>query len=263
MDTTKSWVRVERDGRVAWVIIERPAKFNALSNAINRQLSQVIRELDDDIEIGCVVLRGGGDKAFSAGADLTEVTGKTPSEYRAEFGTIVDTMRALRESRLPIIAAVRGYALGGGFGLVAAADMVIAADDAVFATPEITIGRFPLIISAGSLRGAHRNRVFEMAFSGERFDANYAYDMGLVNHVVSGDELWERVAELAGRIASYSPEVVALGKRALHTAGDVSLDAALEYLREALVVNAMMDDSAEGVTAFLEKRPPIWSHERG
>lgn len=247
-----------RDGRVAWVIINRPDVMNALSTATNRALCRAIEDLDADESVGCIILRGAGDRAFSAGADLREVSGRSTEVLRAEFDEIVQSLRAIRNSRLPVIAAVKGFALGGGFGIVAAADMVVAAEDAVFATPEVGVGRFPLIISVGSLRGAHRNRVFEMAFTGRRVDAQFARDMGIVNQVVPSEEVWEAALSLGRSVARNPRSVLALGKRSLNAASDMPFDAALEYLREALVVNAAMEDSAEGVSAFLEKRTPRW-----
>lgn len=255
-------IRIEQSGRVAWVVIDRAEVHNALSTATNLALVQALADADDDDSVGCIVLRGAGDRAFSAGADLREVTGKDAEQYREEFETIELSLAAMRSVQKPVIAAVRGYALGGGLGLVAAADLAIAADDAVFGTPEITIGRFPFIISVAIQEVIGRRKLFELAFTGERMDARQAHEMGLVNQVVPSDRLWGEVATLAARIASFSPAVLARGKKALNTADQAEFRRALAFMRDELTLNALMPDSEEGVSAFLEKRTPVWTQAR-
>ena len=255
-------VRVERDGRVAWVIIDGPENHNPVSTAVNVALVRAFAELDGDSSVGCVVLRGAGERSFSAGADLREVAGRTHEEYRAEFQTIVDVFAAMRALRKPLIAAVRGYALGGGLGLVAGADLAVAGDDAVFGTPEITIGRFPFIISTVIRRAIGARKTAELAYTGQRYDGRQALEMGLVNLVVPAGEVWSRAQELAERIASYSPDVLAMGKSALVSAEDLEFAPAVDLMRDKLALNALMDDSQEGVTAFLEKRRPVWRSAR-
>ena len=251
-------VRIDRRGRVAWVVIDRPEVHNSVSTATNAALVHALAEVDGDSSVGCVVLRGAGDRAFCSGADLREVTGKQPEQYREEFQTIVDTLVALRRLEKPVIAAVRGYALGGGLGLTAACDIVLAGDDAVFGTPEITIGRFPFIISVAIQRAVGPKAMAELAFAGERFDAHRGREIGLVNRVVPAEQLWDEVDALAQRIASFSPRVLAMGKQALATTEDLEFSAALDQMRDALTENATMPDSVEGVSAFLEKRDPVW-----
>lgn len=248
-------LQVQREERVAWLTINRPEVHNALSTATNLRLVETLSDLDQDKDIGCIVLCGAGERAFSVGADLREVTGKSAEELRTEFRSIVASIEAMRSLGKPVIAAVQGYALGGGLGLVAAADMAIASEAAVFGTPEITIGRFPLIISAPILRAVKQKKVFEMAFSGHHFDAMEAHEMGLVNRVVGPDDLWSQTRNLAHRVAAFSPDVLRLGKKALYNASDMEFHQSLEYLSDALTINALMKDSEEGVHAFLEKEP--------
>ncbi|WP_162606640.1 enoyl-CoA hydratase/isomerase family protein [Jiangella asiatica] len=254
----RPYVRIERSGRIAWLILDRPEVHNALCTAMNLALIDALTQLDDDASVGCIVLRGAGERAFSAGADLREVTGKQAEQYRAEFDTIADSLDAIRRTTTLVIAAVRGYALGGGLGLVAAADLVIAADDAVFGTPEITIGRFPFIISVVIERIIGPRKMAELAFTGERFNAHEARDMGLANRVVPAAGLWESAEALAARLASFSPAVLAMGKDALRTAAGMDVGQALAYMTDRLTMNAVMPDSETGVSAFLEKRPPVW-----
>lgn len=249
-----------RAGRVAWLVIDRPEVHNALSTATNERLCELLTELDADPSVGCIVLRGAGKSSFSAGADLREVTGKPPERLQAEFDSIVRSIEAMRGIGTPVVAAVQGYAFGGGLGLVAAADLAIASEEAVFATPEITLGRFPLIISAAILRSVPHKRVFEMAFTGRRFSAAEAKEIALVNSVVPADRLWDEVGELAERIASYSADVLRIGKQALHRAVDMEFGQALRHLRDVLTINALMADSTEGVHAFLEHRAPQWNN---
>lgn len=253
-------VDVRKQGRVAWVVLHRPEVHNALSTETNRRLVEVLNALNDDDEVGVVVLRGSGDHSFSAGADLREVASRAIEEIRKEFDSIVASIEAITYSRKPVIAAVQGYALGGGLGLVAACDMAIASERAVFGTPEITIGRFPLIISACILRNVPRKKMFELAFTGRRFTAREALEMGLVNRVVPLDDLWAEVEREAQHMASFSTSTLALGKEALQMASDMPFHQALRYLRDVLVINSQTVDATEGVTAFLERRAPNWRH---
>jgi enoyl-CoA hydratase/carnithine racemase len=257
--TEEPLVVVRREARVAWLVIDRPEVHNALSTATNHLLRTSLEELDADPAVGCIVIRGAGERSFSAGADLREVSGKPVEELQTEFDSIASSIETMRTIGTPVIAAVHGYAFGGGLGLVAAADLAIASEDALFATPEITLGRFPLIISAAILRSVPEKKAFEMAFTGRRFTAAEARDMGLVNTVVPRERLWDDVRGVADTISSYSSGVLRMGKQALHQAADMEFRQSLQHLRNVLTLNALTADSAEGVQAFLERRQPRWN----
>jgi enoyl-CoA hydratase/carnithine racemase len=158
--------------------------------------------------------------------------------------------------RTPVVAQVHGYALAGGCGLAAGADIVVAADDAVFGLPEIKVGLLPLIVMAPILRAVGRKRGMLMILSGESVSAREACEMGLVSRVVPRAELERAVDGLARTLAAYSPTALGLAKEAAATAPGMEYGAALRYLRELLTLVALSDDAREGIAAFFEKRPP-------
>ncbi|HEX2240421.1 MAG TPA: enoyl-CoA hydratase-related protein, partial [Actinomycetota bacterium] len=161
-------------------------------------------------------------------------------------------------SRLPVIGRINGLALAGGFGLVLACDLVVAVDEAEFGTPEIDVGLWPFMITALIHRSVPRRPAFEMMLTGRRITAEEGRQLGFVNRVASRAELDSAVSELAEQIASKSPLIVELGKRSFYKADGLPFDAALEYLAGMLTLCLESEDTVEGVTAFLQKRPPEW-----
>ncbi len=159
----------------------------------------------------------------------------------------------------PLLGRINGHALGGGFGLACSCDIVIAAEDCRFGTPEINVGLFPYVIMATLLRSTSApKKLVEMMLTGERLDAREAQQLGLVNHVVPREQLDAKVDEIAKKITSKSPAILRLGRRAFYTMRDMEYEKALEYLSSVLAINTMAEDVAEGISAFLEKREPYW-----
>jgi len=157
------------------------------------------------------------------------------------------------------LGRINGHALGGGLGLACACDIVVAAQDCRFGTPEINVGLFPYVIMATLLRATSApKRLLELMLTGERIDAQQAWQFGLVNYVVPREQLDAKVGEIAGKITAKSPVVLRLGRRAFYTMRDMEYEKALEYLASVLAINTMAEDVAEGVSAFLEKREPQW-----
>jgi enoyl-CoA hydratase len=245
---------------VARVTLNRPAVRNALNSAMLTGLDATLRRLEDDPGARAIVLRGAGDRAFCAGADLKGVGERgTTLQARESFGGLAGILEYMARMRTPIIAQVRGYALAGGCGLAAGCDVVVAADDAVFGLPEIKVGLLPLIVMAPILRAVGRKRAMLMILSGEPVSAREAYEMGLVSRLVPPGDLESAVSALATTLAGYSPAALGLAKEAASMVPDMEYGAALRYLREMITLVALSDDAREGIAAFFEKRAPRWT----
>jgi len=245
---------------VARVTLNRPAVRNALNLAMLTGLDAALRRLEDDPAARAIVLRGAGDRAFCAGADLKGVGERgTTLQARESFGGLARILEYMSRMRTPIIAQVRGYALAGGCGLAAGCDVVVAADDAVFGLPEIKVGLLPLIVMAPILRAVGRKRAMLMILSGEPVSAREAYEMGLVSRLVPPGDLESAVSALATTLAGYSPTALGLAKEAASMVPDMEYGAALRYLREMITLVALSDDAREGIAAFFEKRAPRWT----
>ena len=244
---------------VARITIDRPDRRNAINPEVVRGIAAGLHDAEDDTSVRAVVLTGSGDKAFCAGGDLggmSEAAGKVGEHFmRAEVGELFTKMRG---SPLPIVARVNGHALAGGFGLMLACDLVIAADDAQIGTPEVNIGLWPFMISAIIQRDVPRKVALEMMLTGRRMPVSEGERWGFVNSVVSRDELDGAVAELTNDLVSKSALVVGLGKRSFYRAEDMDTEGALSYLAGMLTVCLSSEDTIEGVTAFIQKRAPEW-----
>ena len=245
------------DGALARVTINRPDRRNAINPEVVRGIAAALTRAEaDDVKV--VMLTGAGDKAFCAGGDLGGMTadGRVAQHFlRAEVGELFVQMR---RSRLPIVARVNGHALAGGFGLMLACDLVVAAAEAEMGMPEINLGLWPFMISAVVERDLPRKLALELMLTGRRMTAEEASGWGFVNRVVPRDEIDAAVEELADVLASKSPLIAALGKRSFYRAEDMDFDGSLEYLAGMLTVALESEDTVEGVTAFLEKRSPEW-----
>ena len=254
---TEPGLLVEVAEGVARVTLNRPEVRNALNEALLRELESALRRLEDDSAARVVVLRGAGDRAFCAGADLKKVADRgTTLQARESFGGLARILEHMARMRTPVIAQVHGHALAGGCGLAAGADIVVAADDATFGLPEIKVGLLPLIVMAPILRAVGRKRGLLMILTGEPVSAREAYEMGLVSRVVPRGELAGAVDALARTLAGYSPTALGLAKEAAGMVPDMEYGAALRYIRELITLVALSDDAREGIAAFFEKRPP-------
>jgi enoyl-CoA hydratase/carnithine racemase len=248
-----------RDG-VLTLTIDREERRNALNRAVLEGLEAAFAAADADPAVRVVVLRGAGDRAFCAGADLQEMFGPASiEESRRQFDGLARVVRLMHRIGPPVIARVPGYALAGGFGLAVACDFTIAAERAEFGLPEITIGLLPLMVSAPLYRAlGSRKALLDLVLSGRRLSAREAHELGLVSRVVPDGELDAEVARLAATLAGYSPSALRLGKEAVYTLVELEYDAALRYLRDLIVLTSRTEDAAEGIRAFFEKRKPVW-----
>ena len=248
-----------QDG-IARLTINRPERRNAMSYEVMSGLRDGVSAAKSDDEIRVVVITGAGDRAFCAGADLTSI-GVNEGAIAAHDGRgiLADLFRDLWSLGKPTIARVRGYALAGGFGLAMACDFVIASDDAQFGTPEVNVGLWPYMITIPLLRSMSPRLALELMMTGRRVDAEEAARVGLVNRVVPVDDLDVTVDALAAELASKSPTALRLGKTSFTKVLDMDADHALDYLHAMLTITTLSEDSAEGISAFTEKRSPRWT----
>ena len=248
---------VELNPPLATVTLDRPARRNALSLELMEDFVGVLRDIGANKEISAIILAGEGP-AFCSGHDLTEMLGRDMDGYRQIFDVCTDVMTEIQRVPQPVIAQVDGMATAAGCQLVASCDLVIASERARFATPGVRIGLFCSTPMVPLTRAIGRKRAFEMLVTGDPIDAKTAAEWGLVNRVVSPEQLPEAVREMACRIAQASPFVVGIGKEAFYSQIDLDQPKAYSHAKEVMVTNAMASDAREGISAFLEKRPPTW-----
>ena len=248
-----------RDG-VATVTLNRPEARNALNRALVQELGDALNALDGDAAARAIVLRGAGDRAFCAGADLKGMFRDAPIlEAREQYAGLARILEGIPRMRTPVIGQVHGYALAGGCGLAAACDVVVASEDAVFGLPEIKLGLLPLMVMAPILRTASPKRVLQLVLTGAELPAREAAAIGLVSQVVPRAELEPTAQALARTIAGYSPAAIGIAKEAFYATLELDHARALPYLRDLLTIVARSEDAQEGVAAFLAKRPPRWT----
>ncbi|MBE3561276.1 MAG: enoyl-CoA hydratase/isomerase family protein [Ktedonobacteraceae bacterium] len=246
------YILVERDERVGIVTLNRPKELNALNFRLVGELAQALEELDHDEEIRCIVITGAGEKAFAAGADIKEMADKSPVDMMSGG---FEAWERIRHVRKPLIAAVGGYALGGGCELAMHCDMIIASENARFGQPEILIGVMP---GAGGTQRLARTfgkfRTMEMVLTGAQVSAQEMAAHGLVNRVVAQGEHLTEALKLAKKVAEMPPVAVRLAKEAVLAAFETPLEAGLEIERKNFFLLFATEDMREGMRAFIEKR---------
>jgi enoyl-CoA hydratase/carnithine racemase len=253
-------LRYDVRDHVAHLIIDREERRNALSWALVRELRRALATAKADDDVRVVVLTGAGTRAFCAGADLDGMAaGAGFTELHDGRGELAELFRDLYALGKPTIARVRGFALAGGFGLALACDLVIAADDAVFGTPEIGLGLWPHVVTVPMLRSMAPKRALELMLTGRRVDAEEAERIGFVTRVVPVDQLDRAVGELADGLAGRSPLTLRQGRDSFYAVWDQDVDASLRLLHPLLTLTASSADAVEGIAAFAEKRPPEWT----
>jgi enoyl-CoA hydratase len=252
-------ILTETRGRVALVTLHRPKALNALNDALMDELGQALLGFDDDDGIGAIVITG-GDKAFAAGADIGAMKDWTYMDvYRAEY--ITRNWEALKRVRKPVIAAVSGYALGGGCELVMMCDIVIAADTARFGQPEIKLGIIPGAGATQRLpRAIGKAKAMDLILSARMMDAAEAERAGLVSRVVPAAEVLGEAIKLAETIAAYSLPSVMMAKESLKRAFEAPLEEGLLFERRMFHSLFATEDQKEGMAAFVEKRAPGFKH---
>jgi enoyl-CoA hydratase/carnithine racemase len=244
---------------VTTLTINRPEVHNALSWSVVSELRAAVASARDDAATRVVVLTGAGEKAFCAGADLSGMAaGAGYAELHDGRGELALLFRDLWELGKPTVARVRGWCLAGGFGLALACDLVIAADDSRFGTPEVDRGLWPYMITVPMLRSMPPKVALELQMTGRRVSAEEAASIGFAR-VVPVDGLDAAVAETAGALAAKSSSVLKLGRDAFYAVWDQAAGDALRLLHPMLTVHTGLEDASEGLAAFAEKRTPVWS----
>ncbi|HEX5015883.1 MAG TPA: enoyl-CoA hydratase-related protein [Candidatus Limnocylindrales bacterium] len=243
---------------VALVTFDRQEALNALSFDLLDEIADTLARLDKDEACRAIVLTGAGTRAFAAGADIKELSIQTPVTLTVENRFAVwDRIGAVRT---PTIAAVRGFALGGGCELAMSCDMIVAAEDAQFGQPEIKLGVIPGAGGTQRLtRAIGKARAMELILTGRNMTAPEADAAGLLTKVVAPDETLNAALDLAARIAAQAPVAVQQAKQAILRAHELSLSAGLDFERRAFFLLFATDDQSEGMQAFTEKRPPNWN----
>lgn len=247
------------DNGVATITLNEPATRNALSHELLDRLLASFERARGDTAVRCVVLASSHEKIFSSGANLGGFAAEVPLIHK-HFGSdrFVALFQLIGQLGKPTLCAAGGHVLAGALGIAMACDLVIATEGAEFGTPEINVGAFPFMIMALIYRNVPRKKVNELLLLGERWTAEQAREAGIVNRVVPTEEFDAAVADWAGRLASKSPLIMRLGKDAMYRQLDMSLVDALEYLHGQLTLALSTEDIVEGVTAFFEKRDPVW-----
>ncbi len=249
-----SFVRVEREEPIAVVLLDRPQQLNALSDDLMDELVSVLRDLDDDESIRCIVL-GGSERAFAAGADIGELATASPIDLY--YQRRIDRWDAIRSLWTPVVAAVSGYCLGGGCELAMVCDLIVASESAVFGQPETGVGIIPGAGGTQRLtRAVGKSVAMDVVLSGRRLNAREALESGLVARVVVREAWLDEARRLAREIASKAPVATRLAKEAVDHAYEGGLGYGLDYERRAMYLAFASADAREGLNAFLEKRRP-------
>ncbi|WP_026479209.1 enoyl-CoA hydratase [Ahrensia sp. 13_GOM-1096m] len=249
---------VEKRGRAGLITLDRPKALNALNAALLEELSLALKDFDSDAKVGAIVITG-SEKAFAAGADIKEMQ---DLDFAGAF--MSDSMAGwldIPAIRKPIIAAVSGYALGGGCELAMMCDFIIASQSAKFGQPEITLGILPGIGGTQRLaRFVGKAKAMDMILTGRMMSAEEAESCGLVSRIVADGELLEEAIRAAQKIADYSLPSVMLAKEAVNRAYETSLEEGLRFERRAFHSTFALEDQKEGMTAFIEKRSPSFKN---
>ena len=251
---------VEQRDAVTLVTLNRPQALNALNSQVLGELIEAYAAFDADDTQRCLVLTGSGDKAFAAGADIKEMADKPSAEMYAEDFFSGWTEDFARRTRKPWIAAVNGFALGGGCEVAMMADFIIASENAKFGQPEIKLGVLPGMGGSQRLtRAVGKAKAMDLCLTGRMMDAEEAERSGLVSRVVPHDDLLDEAMKAASAIAGMAPLAAIANKEAVDAAFDTTLDQGLKYERRLFQVLAATEDKAEGMKAFVEKREAKWT----
>jgi len=257
MSPDANYVLVEDALPAILITMNRAEQRNALSTGLMLAITEALEQASARPECRVIVIRGAGP-AFSAGHDLREMINRTPEAEREIFNVCTRMMETIQRIPQPVIASVHALATAAGCQLVATCDLAIASENAKFATPGVKIGLFCSTPQVALSRNIGRKRALEMLLTGRVIDARTAAEWGLVNRVVPADQLDAQVMELARQICSASPLTLKIGKHAFYRQIDVDQATAYELMAQTMAENAMTCDAQEGMTAFLEKRAPVW-----
>ncbi len=241
---------------IAKITINREKQRNAISGEAIDLFSKYLDQAEADEQVRVVCVTGTGDKAFCSGADLG---GNMTSNDQNSFQNYANLLKRLTGFPKPTVARINGHCLAGGTGFMLACDIVVAKEDAKFGTPEVNVGLFPMMIGAVIFRNVLRKKAMEMVLLGERLTAAQAMEMGMVTRVVPGEKLDNEVDEILKKLAEKSPIGLKLGKEAFYRMAEMPFEEAVDFLSEKLGEVAATEDAKEGITAFIEKRKPVFT----
>jgi len=259
MTQDKGTVRFEVDGPIGIITLSRPGKRNALTQHMFKRLDEVVGEVENNSDLRVLVIRGESGSVFCAGDDLAELVAMNMVQVRDFLIRTQGTFTRLEALPIPVVAAVEGHALGGGLELALACDLIVASSGAVMGLPETNLGVIPGL--GGTIRLPRRvglGRAKELVYSGRLVQADEAKNMGLVEAVYSPEEFEMKIMEFLRFLASKSPSALALAKSTINRGMDASLETGLALEREAFAYCFALPDAKEGITAFLEKRKPVF-----
>jgi len=241
------------ENRIAYLTINREAHRNSISADVVALFFKYLDKAENDQAVRAVCITGVGEKAFCAGADLD---GSMSGDSQDGFQHYADLLKRMAAFPKPTVARVNGYCLAGGTGFMLACDIVIAADNARFGTPEVNVGLFPMMIGALIFRNVLKKKAMEMILLGEKLTAEQALEMGMITRVVPADTLDAEVDKVLQVLSQKSPIGMKIGKEAFYKMADMPFEAAVDYLSGQLKAVIATDDAKEGITAFIEKRAP-------
>ena len=244
---------------IAWLTLNRPKAYNALSGDLMSELISSLNSIANERDIKVVVIKGAGN-GFCAGHDLQEMKVNNNETFLENFfEQCCVLMQAIVNLPQPVIAQVHGTAAAAGCQLVASCDLAFADDNATFATPGVNIGLFCSTPMVAVSRKINRKKMMEMLLLGDKIDSKTAVEHGLINRRVPGKFLNEAVSEVANKIASKSPLTLKIGKEAFYKQLEMPLSEAYEYTSKVMIHNMQARDAEEGISAFIEKRLPVWT----
>ena len=246
--------RVENS--VSYLTINRESQRNSISVDVVTLFFKYLDQAEKDQEVRVVCITGAGEKAFCAGADLG---GSMSSDDQDGFQDYADLLKRIAAFPKPTVARVNGYCLAGGTGFMLACDIVIAADNTRFGTPEVNVGLFPMMIGALIFRNVLKKKAMEMVLLGEKLTAEQALEMGMITRVVPAEKLDEEVGSVLQILSGKSPIGIKIGKEAFYKMADMPFEEAVDYLSRQLKAVVATEDAREGITAFIEKRKPSFT----
>jgi enoyl-CoA hydratase/carnithine racemase len=244
---------------IGTITLNRPEQMNTFNSTLAREFVQALQEMEDNAEVRAIVVKGQG-KAFCAGIDVKELEGKSALDYYRWVQLMEQMSLQIARMGKPVIASVQDIAVANGIGIVASADLAMAAEGARFGATAVNVGLFCMGPAVPLSRNLGKKKALELLLTGDMIDAREAHRIGLVNHVVPKDKLSEETSNLARKLAGKSPLAVQLGKRSYYQMMDLEYDKAFEMVNNHFALLCTSEDAHEGVTAFLEKRNPNWKY---
>ena len=246
-------LRYKVEDGIAYFTINREEKRNSINAEVIKFFMKYLDTAEKDVSVRVLLITGAGDRAFCSGADLGSATDS--SDSAKEYAALIKRLASYPK---PTVARVNGYCLAGGMGFMLACDIVIAIETAKFGTPEVNVGLFPMMIGALIFRNVMRKKAMEMVLLGDRMTAREAMEMGLVTRVVPAAHLDEEIKGVLNILSKKSPIGMKMGKEAFYAMADMPFEKAIDYLSEKIMEVAATEDAAEGITAYMEKREPVY-----